>query len=751
MKEGRAGVWEATVPLAEGVHHYKFVIDGGRWVNDVKYSDKELEKGDNYGGVNSAVMVGFDARKLPPARADHVNVEALRHVPGDLADVNVVDEEYVRFRVRTQARDVERVEVVMRDGEVTTPAPLFKVGTESGLDVFAGLAKAPGKRVEYWFRVSDGSDAESLGKGEFRLEVKPAFETPDWARDAVWYQVFPERFRNGETANDPEGVKRWQAKWFATLPGEAAGEGNFYKGRGNVWQRRYGGDVQGLREALPYLKRLGVNAIYLNPVFEAESMHKYDATDFRHIDDNFGVKGDLAKLEGETDDPATWKWSDSDKVFLDFVAEAHRQGFKVVIDGVFNHVGRNHWAFQDVLKKGRASKYADWFDVRDWNRPIKYIAWDKGGEPTSDGALPVFKKDEKLGLVRGPREHVFAITRRWLAPDGDPSRGVDGWRLDVPGDIPHPFWVEWRKVVKGAKPDAYIVGEIWDWAQPWLRGDQFDAVMNYRFADAAQQFFVNRERAIAPSEFASRLSQMVNAYPLQVSMVQQNLFDSHDTDRLASMFVNPDLAYDAANRLQDNGPNYSARKPNAAEWARMKQAVVCQMAFVGAPMIYYGDEAGMWGPDDPSNRMPMVWEDMQPYDDPEVAFKGDLFEHYRRVIAVREGLKALRWGYFRPVVVKDGEGVLAFARTLNDQAVYVVMNRSAQEREVEVPVDGVGEMVDWMDGESAEVVVGEGGRPVARVKKGARPVRGGDGKIRVALGPYGSAILSAVAAHHEAK
>src|SRR5262249_49101916 len=169
-------------------------------------------------------------------------------------------------------------------------------------------------------------------------------------------------------------------------------------------------------------------------------------------------------------------------------------------------------------------------------------------------------------------------------------------RLDVPGDIPHPFWVEFRNVVKETKPDAYITGEIWTWAHPWLKGEEVDAVMNYRWADTAQQFFVNQKNAIPPSKFNQMLNNIADSYPFQVSLVQQNLFDSHDTDRFAWMFVNPDLAYDAANRIQDNGPNYKPDKPTPQQWQRIRQAVACQMCFVGAPMIYYGDEAGMWAP-----------------------------------------------------------------------------------------------------------------------------------------------------------
>ena len=527
---------------------------------------------------------------------------------------------------------------------------MWKTSTRLGFDHFGTMISVDQPTINYVFQLTDGTATKYLNSSgklfdsldtavaaPYSVEMTPKFQTPDWAKHAVWYQIFPERFRNGEPANDPgdkpyEHLVKWTANWWKAADGEAPGDENFYKGVGNVWKRRYGGDVQGLIQALPYMKSLGITAIYLNPMFEADSMHKYDTTDYRHIDEHFGFKGDVAEAwKTETDDPATWTWTKTDKLFLDFVAKAHAMGFKVILDGVFNHVGRSHWAFQDVLKNGKNSKYADWFDVRDWNPPIKYIAWDKGGEPSSDGALPVFKKNPETGLGEGPKKHIFAITKRWLAPDGDPSKGVDGFRLDVPGDIPHPFWVEWRKLVKSTKPDAYISGEIWEWAQAWLNdGDQFDAVMNYRFAIACQDFFVNQQKAITPTQFDARLNEIIYKYPLQTALDQMNLFDSHDTDRFASMFMNPDLVYDATNRIQDNGPNYSPKKPGPTERAKQKQAVALQMCFVGAPMTYYGDENGMWSPDDPSNRQPMVWKDLEPYDDPEVKFDDDLFAFYQR-------------------------------------------------------------------------------------------------------------------------
>lgn len=777
MADRGDGVWRALVKVNEGLHHYKFVIDGEQWLPDPG-ADPAYQANDSHGGQNSGFYAGFDARGLPAPKANHINIDAVRHAPLLASDRNIASESMLHLSLRTQAGDVEAVGVLIRDGASWRRVEMGKAASQLGLDRWTALIDGLDGKVRYLMELADGDylvrvtangiTDEAADNGVFVVDMKPTFTTPDWAKHAVWYQVFPERFRNGDPSNDPgdewfENFVPWRSDWWATLPGEKLGAHNIYQGAGNIWKRRYGGDLQGVREKLPYLRKLGVNAIYFNPIFEAETMHKYDASDFRHIDDNLGVKGDWP-VAGETLDPKTWQWTASDKLFLAFIEEAHKQGFRVVIDGVFNHVGRSHPFFQDVLAKGKRSAYADWFVITDWGDPknwkpmddpmavhgkpggIQWRAWD-----SDNGHLPVFRKDDKLGLAPGPRQHIFEITKRWLAPDGDPSKGIDGWRLDVPGDIPHPFWRDWRKLVKSTKPDAYITGEIWTWAQPWLEGDQFDAVMNYRFAVSAQEFFVNVDYASVPSKFAERCSEIVSAYPYQVTLVQQNLFDSHDTDRLASMFVNPDLPYDGANRLQDNGPSYDRARPNDRQWQRMKQAVTFQHTFVGAPMTYYGNEAGMWSPDDPSNRMPMIWKDLEPYDDPEIRFKPDLFDHYRLVIAIRHRFPALRLGSFNVLIADDDTGVFAFKRQLGNDNVYVVLNRSDQERTVSVPIDKPDRtriLCDWLDASVIDLHDPDPAKPDARstveLKSGIVFPTIVTATKTVKLKPYTSAILAPV-------
>jgi glycosidase len=533
-------------------------------------------------------------------------------------------------------------------------------------------------------------------------------EIPEWARGAVWYQIFPERFRNGDPTNDPtvrdlevtdiEGwqVTPWSWNWYALQDWQRARSDNFYD---TVFHRRYGGDIQGVIDQLDYLEELGIDAIYFNPVFDGRSLHKYDATTYHHIDHNFGPdpEGDLRAILNETEDPATWTWTAADSLFLRLIQEAHARGIRIVIDGVFNHSGRNFWAFRDLIEKQQQSRYKDWFVVTRWDDPstpeneFDYEAW------WGFKSLPVFREDDN-GLVEGPREYIFNITRRWMDPNGDgnPEDGIDGWRLDVAQDVAPPFWEEWSRLVKSINPQAYTSGEIWQEAGEWI-GRRFDAVMNYPVAKAMVQFFINQERRISVTEFDRELARIRGLYPEPSNHLLMNLIDSHDTDRVGSMIRNPDRNYDRQAGLRDN-PRYDPRKPEPQHRRVQQLIAIFQMTYIGAPMIYYGDEAGMWGGDDPDDRKPMVWPDLR-YD-PEtyttvrpdladvdsVAFDGAMFGHYQRLIELRKLNPALRYGDFVSLLTDDENEVYAFARRFQGQEVVVVLNNSSRDRTVEVPL-----------------------------------------------------------------
>ena len=551
---------------------------------------------------------------------------------------------------------------------------------------------------------------------------------PEWARDAVWNQIFPERFRNGDTINDPTRadmefpadrawhLSPWTSDWYALQPWERTQNTQFYR---NVFDRRYGGDLQGVLNELDYLKNLGISAIYFNPVFEAYSLHKYDASGYHHIDRHFGPNpaGDLALMGSETDDPATWHWTSADSLFLRLIQEAHRRGIRVIIDGVFNHCGTRFFAFQDVVQHQRRSRYAGWFDIQRWDddrTPPNEFDY-KGWWGVKD--LPEFKEDS-AGFVPAVKRYFFAITRRWMDPDGDgnPADGIDGWRLDVPNEVSLVFWRSWRTLVKSLNPQAYIVGEIWDDAASWLKGDEFDAVMNYPFARACIRFFIDTDgRHLTPSGFTEELARIRSTYSDETVDVLQNLLDSHDTDRLASMIMNPNRRYDDQNGLRNNA-DYNVAKPTAAARRIQKLMVLLQMTSVGAPMVYYGDEAGMWGADDPDDRKPMVWPDYtyeperahpvsgksRPADS--VAFDADLFAWYQKLIAIRNSSEALRRGSFSTLMADDGMNVLAFERKTDRDRVVVVLNNSLTAVTVRLPLEGA-----WTDAMSGTVTASSGG------------------------------------------
>ena len=581
---------------------------------------------------------------------------------------------------------------------------------------------------------------------------------PDWAKDVVWYQIFPERFRNGDPSNDPTKddlagaypdapglpwrVHPWTSDWYARQDYEKDAPLLFHE---LVQRRRYGGDLQGIIDRLDYLQDLGISAIYLNPVFDSPSSHKYDGVSFHHIDPNFGPDpaGDRALMAEENPgDPDTWVWTSADRLALELIRQCHARGIRVIFDGVFNHMGMTSWPFRDVVEKQQDSPYADWFTIKSWRDEAKGLEFDYEGW-FGHKTLPEFREDAE-GIVAGPRDYIFAATRRWMDPDGDgdPSDGIDGWRLDVAFCVAHPFWKKWRKVVKGVNPEAYITAELIDpvpQLKPYLQGDEFDAVMNYNFAFACSDYFADEKTRISTTEFDRRLRELREAFPAGVAEVQQNLFGSHDTDRIGSHIVNRDRehagdwgAYFNFSKVE-NG-QYDPRKPTTEELESQKLFAVFQMTYVGAPMIYYGDEVGMWGANDPDCRKPMVWEDLA-YDDEatlpdgsikkspdKVGVNRELRAHYRKLIGLRGELPALRRGSFETVLTDDERQLYGFRRRMGEEEILVVLNNSGERQEASLEAGGV-----WEDRWNGGQVASSAGRlPLSVPPRGALILVRGD-------------------------
>ncbi len=535
---------------------------------------------------------------------------------------------------------------------------------------------------------------------------------PDWVADAVFYQIFPERFRNGDRTNDPirasledppsvpESWKpsSWTGDWYARADWEKVRSDNFYEH--GVFQRRYGGDLQGVIEKIDYLKNLGVNAIYFNPVFYGRSMHKYDAASMHHIDPYFGPDpvGDLKLIASETSDPKTWQWTAADKLFLELIRQLHERGMHVIIDGVFNHTGRDFFAFSDLRAKQKESAYQDWYIVQHFDDPatpqneFRYKSW-WGFE-----SLPEFADNEsQQDLHPGPRQYVFDITRRWMDPngDGDPSDGIDGWRLDVANEVPNGFWLDWNTLVRELNPQAYTVGEFWGNAREHLIGGRFSATMNYHgFAYLVKGFLIDGK--LTAHDFGLYLQDRLDEYPPSMRFAMQNLVDSHDTDRVASMIANsPRRVYFQPERFDYDvsevvsprySPEYAISAPTKSDRRIQRLVALMQMTYVGPPMIYYGTEAGMWGADDPCNRQPMVWDDLEYQDqttdplgrnrpeDP-VSFDQELFSFYAGATRLRSENKILRRGKFEVLMADDLAQFIAFRRSIGEDCMLVAINR----------------------------------------------------------------------------
>jgi cyclomaltodextrinase len=444
----------------------------------------------------------------------------------------------------------------------------------------------------------------------------PSFETPEWVRDAIFYQIFPDRFARSQRVPKPANLEPWDS------PPTHHG----FKG----------GDLLGVAEHLDYLQDLGITALYFNPVFQSTANHRYHTFDYTQVDPILG--GDEAL-----------------RALLD---EAHRRGLRVVLDGVFNHASRGFFQFNHIVENGAASPYVDWFIAKHFPlRPYEapqcqhgYEAW--WGLP----ALP------KLNTATpAVREFLWDVAEHWI------EFGADGWRLDVPGEIDDDaFWGEFRRRVKAANPEAYIVGELWGDAQRWLRGDQFDATMNYKLAQACLGFFAGdslwQEEAactgyhwidlLSAAQFRAEVERLLCLYPRPVVEVQLNLLGSHDTPRFRTLARGDGSAY--------------------------RLATLFQMTYPGAPSIYYGDEIGLEGRHDPGCRAGFPWD--------ERSWDGELREFVRQCIALRRAHPALRRGDLTWLWAESG--AVAYARRLGGETLVVALNASRAPITLALPVAG---------------------------------------------------------------
>lgn len=434
------------------------------------------------------------------------------------------------------------------------------------------------------------------------------WSAPEWARERVFYQIFPDRFFNGDPANDPPGTVPWDS-----LPTRD----NFF-----------GGDLTGIRAKLDYLERLGIGALYLTPFFRARTNHRYDTSDYLQID------------------PAAGRLDD----FRALVRVSHQRDMCLILDAVFNHCGDGFWAFEDVVRRGAESPYAGWFSVNSYP-----ITMTPPSYQTCGGAAFLPKLNHADPAVR---DYLLKVARYWL------EQGADGWRLDVPWKVPLDFWRAFRAEVLKVRPDAYIVAETWRGTASWLGGDTVHGVMNYRLREAILDYCAWDH--MDAEDFDYELAQLRAEHGASAPY-HLTLLGSHDTARILTVCGGD------------------------AERARL--AAILQFTYIGIPMIYYGDEIGMAGENDPLCRAGMIWEERR--------WNMRLYETYRRLIALRRAHAALTHGGFEPLTVFNA--VYAYHRFQDEESVVVVLNPREARQEVRVPLGrAAGRATTWEDALTGE-------------------------------------------------
>ena len=479
------------------------------------------------------------------------------------------------------------------------------------------------KRLKYYFELITENEKYYyfedgfLSEEQFRMEgrskqhfVFPWMNpcdvpvTPDWVNDTVWYQIFPERFCNGDPSNDPEGTKPWRNQGSVTN------------------DEFFGGDLEGIIQKLPYLQDLGITGIYLTPINEAPSCHKYDTTDYTRIDPHFG----------------------DEETFMRLVNEAHERGIRIMLDGVFNHSGEFFAPWQDVLQKGTESVYYDWFMINEWPLELGNGAARKKQFYT----FAFYDNMPKLNTNnKAVRDYLLDVCETWVK-----KYNVDGIRLDVANEISHIFCKELRARMKAINPDIYILGEIWHDAMPWLRGDEFDSVMNYPLGQSIKDFWI--DKSLTNDDFEYTINRCYTGYMQQTNDVLFNLLDSHDTKRLRDDTKNLDEFF---------------------------QQIAVLFTMPGCPCIYYGTEIAMEGGHDPDCRRCMPWEDIE---------AGNYKERtnvIKQIINLRKTEPLMKSRNFHFPNRIENKRVIEFMKVgWIDQYLEVIINCS--EEDIEIPYEG---------------------------------------------------------------
>lgn len=546
-----------------------------------------------------------------------MKLDAVLHIPMSEYCYGL-DENRIVYRLRCAREDMKRVTLAYGDTacRVTpilfTTVPMEKVASDQFFDYWQVIVDSPYHRVYYYFLLDDGENTK-LYYGDvftdhhvddrsqyFKLPFNHRADiarVPDWVQDAVVYNIFPDSF-----ATSRQHISR--------KPTEMPYRGQTVKGK-------LGGTLRGIAENVDYLKDLGINCVYVNPIFAAGEYHKYDLLDYYHVDPCFG----------------------GDEAFRGLVDTLHANGIRIIIDGVFNHCGWYFFAFDDVVRNQEKSRYCDWFYHLQF--PV-----ERPDTPETDPTYACFAYERMMPKLNTAnpevRDYFCKVGRYWVE-----EFGIDGWRLDVASEVDDGFWRAFRKAVKEVNPEALLIGEIWETANHWLQGDMFDSAMNYDFRKHCNLFFA--ERSIDAFTFAGRVTQMLMRYKLQLIPAQLNLLDSHDVSRFLSLC--------------------------GGDTRRYKLALLFMMTFVGMPTLFYGDELGIRGTTEEEYRQPMPWnggdQELRGFVKKVIAMRHDLAPLRRgsfRMLRAEEGSAVLVYereleGHTVTVTINNGTEQVPFPGT----------------------------------------------------------------------------------------
>ena len=606
------------------------------------------------------------------------------------------ESELVTFRFRTAKDDVDRVGLV-------TSADTYvmeKECTQGEFDYYTFETRLGEEPFRYCFEVQSGTEKYYYGRCGISREileyynfvVVPGFSTPDWAKGAVMYQIFTDRFYNGDKSNDVETNEYYYIGDYSQRVT------NWDKYPANMGVREfYGGDLQGVMDKLDYLQDLGVEVVYFNPLFVSPSNHKYDIQDYDYIDPHYGKivdDGGEVLPNGVTDNSQATKYKKrttglknleaSNELFIKLVEELHRRGMKVILDGVFNHCGSfNKWMDRERIYEGEEdyepgayvsadSPYRSYFRFfkegpENWPYNANYDGW--WGHDT----LPKLNYEDSVKL----ENYILYIGRKWVSP----PYNVDGWRLDVAADLGrsneynHDFWQKFRRAVKDANPNALILAEHYGDPSDWLKGDEWDTVMNYdAFMEPVTWFLTGMEKHSdeAREELLGNIDNFIGSMAHHMSnmltpslQVAMNELSNHDHSRFLTRTNH------MVGRVEHLGPEAANEYVNKAV---MREAVVMQMTWVGAPTVYYGDEAGVCGFTDPDNRRTYPWG----HEDQE------LIAFHKEAIRIHKEHPALKTGSLK--ILGGEENILSYARFKGHDRIIVVINNRSERAEVKVPV-----------------------------------------------------------------